>query len=327
MKLSVIIPTYDGEARVGETIRSITESCPRQEALEIIVVDDGSPVPIRLPDLGVWAGEARLVRLNENGGRARACNAGIAAARAPVVVILDDDMSVATGTLEGHLAAHEEAASKLAIVGRIEASGGHFRGRFGAFLMRQEEERHKRLRARASKLRFEDCLTGHFSALRQTLQCVGGYSESFSRYGFEDIELAWRLREAGVSLVYDENLVTTHRSDHASFGKACRRQVDTGVMARVFADESDAREVDLFLRIGGMPRERGDSRFRRLMSMTHTFTRRTPSLLRPALLTISRLIARASSVCLSDRLLHAVYLLVLDMHYAAGIASTERRKT
>ena len=96
--VSVVIPVF--EAR--ETLKAALASVAAQtlQPLEILVVDDASPVPPDVP------APARTLRAPRNRGPAAARNLGIAAARGRFVAFLDaDDL-----WLPGKLAAQAEAA-------------------------------------------------------------------------------------------------------------------------------------------------------------------------------------------------------------------------
>jgi glycosyltransferase involved in cell wall biosynthesis len=84
---SVIIPTYNRAKLIGRAVRSALAAI--DEGDEIIVVDDGSAddTPRRIAAFG---SKVRYIR-TENGGVARARNVGIAAARCPMITLLDSD--------------------------------------------------------------------------------------------------------------------------------------------------------------------------------------------------------------------------------------------
>lgn len=88
--VSVIIPAYNAESTIAETLASVRAQT--YQALEIIVVDDGSTDGTQ--DI-VWkmaSAEPRLhVICQENGGVARARNAAIAAARGEWIATIDAD--------------------------------------------------------------------------------------------------------------------------------------------------------------------------------------------------------------------------------------------
>jgi cellulose synthase/poly-beta-1,6-N-acetylglucosamine synthase-like glycosyltransferase/peptidoglycan/xylan/chitin deacetylase (PgdA/CDA1 family) len=88
--ISVLIPAYN-EARVIESsVRRVLAS--EHEALEVIVIDDGSSDETSAIVASAFAGEERVKLLTAaNGGKARALNQGLALARGAIVVALDAD--------------------------------------------------------------------------------------------------------------------------------------------------------------------------------------------------------------------------------------------
>ncbi len=202
-ELSVVIPSRDGADRLPETLRSIAT----QHAgfpVEVVVVDDGSAdgtAEAASRATLAW-GPPRVLRRERPGGRAAACNLGVKSARGEIVLILDDDMSLAPGALETHRSFHV-AANGAAALGRIVLAPPPGRPTcFTRFLEREETFRETRLIERARDLPFPLCLTGHFSAPRSVLVEAGGFDETIRRYGFEDIELGYRLKQRGVRLAY-----------------------------------------------------------------------------------------------------------------------------
>ncbi|MDX2259998.1 MAG: glycosyltransferase family 2 protein [Hyphomicrobiaceae bacterium] len=87
--VSVVIPAFGRPASLAAAVRSAAAQRDlAPESLEIVVVDDASPAPVRLPE---DVRSARLVRLERNGGAAVARNAGIAASAGRFVAFLDSD--------------------------------------------------------------------------------------------------------------------------------------------------------------------------------------------------------------------------------------------
>ena len=87
--LSLVIPLYNEEGNVADLVREITLSLPG-EHLELILVDDCSTdatvsnIP-RQPFI-------RVLGFTENRGQSAAMHAGIMAATAPVIALLDGDL-------------------------------------------------------------------------------------------------------------------------------------------------------------------------------------------------------------------------------------------
>ena len=84
----MLVPCYDDGATVGKAVASIVED----EAVEVVLIDDGSRDPHTVAVLDDLAarGAVRLIR-QANGGVAAALRAGTAAATAPYVFILNSD--------------------------------------------------------------------------------------------------------------------------------------------------------------------------------------------------------------------------------------------
>lgn len=93
MRISVIIPVYNGEKYLRETIASVRgQTGPAGAEVEIIACDDGSTdgSAAMAESLG-----CRVLRL-DHGGISHACNAGLVAAGGDAVLFLDqDDLLVA----------------------------------------------------------------------------------------------------------------------------------------------------------------------------------------------------------------------------------------
>jgi glycosyltransferase involved in cell wall biosynthesis len=98
-EVSVIIPSF---GRQQQLMRAARSALAQDVDLELIVVDDGSPTPLRLD---LEPGRTVLVRLDVNSGAAAARNAGAAAARANWIAFLDSDDCWPAGSLRPRLAA------------------------------------------------------------------------------------------------------------------------------------------------------------------------------------------------------------------------------
>ena len=192
--------------------------------LEVIVVDnasaDGSPEAVaeRFP-------ATRVVANAENAGFARACNQGLALARAPLVLLLNSDALVRPGAVES-MAALLDARPGVGAVGpRTLAADGSVQVSFGPPLTPLNEWKQRRLvqgvRAR------EPAALGRAAALaalehepawlsascllarREALAGIGGFDEAFFLYE-EDVDLCRRLRQAGWALVFTPEAEVVH---------------------------------------------------------------------------------------------------------------------
>jgi len=108
--LSVIIPTFDRPEQTCRAVASVIGQGLGHE-LEVIVVDDGSRVPLD-PANGILAdARVRVIHRSSNGGAAAARNTGVAAARGDWLSFLDSDDWLLPGTLAARLefAQHQAA--------------------------------------------------------------------------------------------------------------------------------------------------------------------------------------------------------------------------
>jgi glycosyltransferase involved in cell wall biosynthesis len=323
IELSVVIPTYRGAHRLPETLAAVARAIGGEAAIEVVVADDGSPQPLDAAARQAGSTPVRWVANPTNRGPASTRNLGLHAARGQLVLFLDDDMSAGSELVQRHRAAHRNASGPLAVVGRIEPAASSFAGRFGEFLRAEEARRRERLIARAADVPFTEFLSGQFSAPRQLLIELGGFATAFTSYGFEDIELGWRLQRHGVACHYDDQAISLHRSDAATWRNHCLRHIAMGRMARVFSRLAQDPVVDRFLRVDGMRRSDQPSSFRRVMALIHQAARRTPRPLAPTALAAARAAVWMAERLASDRALFATYHLVRDMHYAVGLGADE----
>lgn len=211
MDISVVIPTYNRIDTLAEVLPTLLAQTLDASAYEIIVADskstDGTDAFLR--DLSAGSGSGRVRHLpGAYSGRAAARNAGIAAARAPLVMFTDADILASPQLLERHLAGHRAAEGKrVAVVGcelQVTSLADYRTQRD-----RPETRRplHPRSRTHVSWLYF---LTGNASVRRDDVEAVGKFDESFTGYGHEDLELGYRLEKSGVELRYDADAVNYH---------------------------------------------------------------------------------------------------------------------
>jgi GT2 family glycosyltransferase len=135
-----------------------------------------------------------------HGGRASAVNAGIAAATAPIVVLLDDDMEPVPTFLQSHLTAHRDGRRR-AVVGAapIRTVGEPAVVRY---VGRKFNRNLRRLSDPAHRMSYREFYSGNLSAPVDLLREIGLFDTSFRVYGNEDGDLALRLLQAGAELCY-----------------------------------------------------------------------------------------------------------------------------
>src|SRR5687767_9640047 len=102
MNISVIIPAYRAEATIHRALASVLKQTFKP--FEVIVVDDGSPVPLANIE-EQYDGTVKLYR-KKNGGAGSARNFGIDHSKGDFIAFLDADDYWEPEKLERQLALH-----------------------------------------------------------------------------------------------------------------------------------------------------------------------------------------------------------------------------
>ena len=88
-RLSVLVAAYNAEATVRETVESALSQT--ESRVEVVVVDDGSRIPVAEVLADVEDERLRITRHNRNRGLSAARNTGLELVRAPFLTPLDAD--------------------------------------------------------------------------------------------------------------------------------------------------------------------------------------------------------------------------------------------
>jgi dolichyl-phosphate beta-glucosyltransferase len=101
--LSIVIPAFNEETRVGPTLRDYVAYCRgRRLRSELIVVDDGSldRTSAVVNSAAAEFSEIRLIRLAENHGKGHAVRSGVVNARGKLVLFADADGATPLSEIE-----------------------------------------------------------------------------------------------------------------------------------------------------------------------------------------------------------------------------------
>jgi len=200
-EICVVVPTYQRRASVLRLLGAFSSQTLSAERFEIVVAIDGSTDGTR-EAIDALSTPFRLrTHWQSNRGRAAACNAGVRLSEAEVIVILDDDMVPVPGFLAAHLASHGSDRA-LGVLGAVPIAFDETSPPVVRYVGRSFNSHLDRLAAQGRATTVRDFYSGNFSIERRTLLSVGGFDDAFHEYGNEDVELAIRLRQAGVELLY-----------------------------------------------------------------------------------------------------------------------------
>lgn len=218
--LDVIIPVYNGRAVIDRTLTGLLEqdgldACCRR----IIVVDDGSCDDTAEVVQAFDEERIHLVRLQMRSGRAAACNAGVAASTADVVLFLDADCRPLHPDLLCRHARILADGHDLSF-GPVTANGSDFWGRYARVVAAEREKR---------------VASGDYTALtscnlamrRSVFERCGGFHEGYRHYGFEDRDLIASLLPLNMRLHYDPEAAVLHAA-RTSVAALCRKMEESG---------------------------------------------------------------------------------------------------
>ena len=225
--LSVVILNYNAAAHVGRCLASLPDGC---EGLtyETIVVDNASPRP-GIDEVVAGYPDVRLVRRRRNDGFSAGMNTGIRSARAPAILILNPDTTLAPGAASAMVAflrAHPDAGvigpRLLNDDGTLQLSCRRFPD-FTTALFNRYSVLTRLLPANRFSSRYlmtdfdharmadVDWLSGAAMLLnRRALERVGLFDERYF-FAVEDVDLCRRMHAAGYRVVYLPGATVTHR--------------------------------------------------------------------------------------------------------------------
>lgn len=235
--IGVIIPTYNR----AEALLSCLHHLERQTTtnFEVIVIDDGSTdfTAQLLKEYQLHTPLHLHCIRQDNSGPARARNVAISALRAPICLMIGDDIFASPLLISKHLELHQKRpAMPVAAVGLTRWSDS---GQTVTAFMHWLEEG-------GIQFAYSDLLSGvlpnwrHFYTSNLSLKTKflrdNPFNESFTMAAVEDIELGYRLElQRGLEVVFIPEALADHLHP-TSFRQACRRMFNVGMSMRRFYD-------------------------------------------------------------------------------------------
>jgi glycosyltransferase involved in cell wall biosynthesis len=220
--VSVVIPTRNRKAPVQRLLRALADDVSAPP-FEVIVVDDGSA--------DGTAGTLRQLVLpypltiieEQRNGPASARNVGARAARADVLLFLDDDVEPLPGTVAAHAECHRADASVIGI-GDLPPVV-HDASFFGIILRGWWEMMLFDMRKPGHRFGMQNLLTGHVSIRRARFDGLGGFDPRLRCH--EDWEFGYRALVAGLRLQFVPGAIARHH-ETTDLARAFERKFEEG---------------------------------------------------------------------------------------------------
>jgi GT2 family glycosyltransferase/glycosyltransferase involved in cell wall biosynthesis len=210
--VSVIVVNWNGHEHLEACFRSLLASDYPADKLEIVCVDNGSSdgsadfVRQTFP-------RVQVVALDRNLGFTGGNEAGVAASRGEVLAFFNNDMRVAPDTVTRLVAALDggracAAARVLSWNGRqidflrgsLNFEGRGFQDFYGEPATGERQTSADTFFANG----------GAFAVSRDAYTRAGGFDPALFAY-YDDVDLGWRLRLAGASIIVEDKAVVWHR--------------------------------------------------------------------------------------------------------------------
>ncbi|MEO1297785.1 MAG: glycosyltransferase [Cyanobacteria bacterium J06636_16] len=199
VSISVVIPVYNGGNSFKQCLESIAASVRAPD--EVIVVSDGDTD-------GSWqvaeAAGAKVLRLPNSGGPARARNVGAKAAQSDILFFIDADVTVHPETIDRVEQIFQQQPELAALIGSYDDAPGA-----DNFLSQYKNLFHHYTHQVSSET--ASTFWGACGAIRRSaFQAVDGFDEGYRKPCIEDIELGYRLKRAGYSIRLCKDIWVKH---------------------------------------------------------------------------------------------------------------------
>ena len=220
-RIAVVVPFYEQHAELSLLLTALELQDYPSELVEVVIADDGSSATPR-PDADL---DVTVVRQDRNGFRAAAArNLGAGATSAPILCFLDADTYPEPDYLRRIVRLPSVLPDALVVGRRRHArldgwTPGRLRAWWSGGPAPTEVEEPRWLRDGYDRSRrlldvdhrsYRYVISSVMCCGRELFDDIGGFDESFTRYGGEDWELAHRAVSSGAVLHHEPCAVAWH---------------------------------------------------------------------------------------------------------------------
>ena len=200
IRISIIVPVFNNPRDLAECLTGLSAAlCP---GAEIIVVDDASTDDT--PTVPLQFG-ARVLQLAQNSGPAAARNYGARYAQGDILFFVDADVVITPAAVDRVLLVFAEHPEVAAVFGSYDAQP-----RAAGVVSRYRNLLHHFVHQHGNT-EAATFWAGCGAIRRAVFQELGGFdAQRFPLPSIEDIELGYRLRQAGHRILLDKTLQGTH---------------------------------------------------------------------------------------------------------------------
>jgi GT2 family glycosyltransferase len=204
-EISIVIPVYGQIHYLLNCLDSLWQHVSKY-SVEILVMDDASPASWKMGGLAAipWI---KCVTTPENLGFVKNCNHGASLARGRYLVLLNSDTRVVSGWLDS-LVETFEAHPKAALVGSklhygdgsLQECGGTVWRDGSAWNCGRGGDPNNPIFSHARQVDY--CSGASIAIAREAWKQVGGFDIAYAPAYYEDVDIAFRLRQSGHEIWY-----------------------------------------------------------------------------------------------------------------------------
>lgn len=234
--LSVVIPAYKKDS-LFFVLDGIKKQVLPKEFFEVIIVDDFSPMNIKkevLKQKKLFDFGLKIFRNSKNEKPAYSRNRGIKESSGGIILFLGDDIIPNKNLFKIHLEKHKENPQEnIAVLGYVTWSK---KIKITPLMEWLENGGPQNAYPEIKDKKWVSCnyfYGANISLKKDFLLKNGLFNEGFKKYGFEDIELGYRLQKRGLKILYEKKARGFHR--HKIFlDDVLKRMKDIGENAVFF---------------------------------------------------------------------------------------------
>jgi glycosyltransferase involved in cell wall biosynthesis len=225
---SIVLINRDDPRHLKNCLKSLRSLKYSTDAFEVIIVDDGSSIPLeqQIDFVLDFVHSFHYIVLTHDSCRSRARNLGASFAKYPVLVFVDGDQ-VITPDLLTHYSEYinkNPSGARVVLGTRVDLlpwqqdaclaslDDNSYTTKFLPLLRHTKDPKvmlleYLNLTFAAMPENWSLFISCNFMIFKDTFENAGGFDERFKTWGFEDTEFAYRLAQQGVVLDFMDNKV------------------------------------------------------------------------------------------------------------------------
>lgn len=268
LQFSIIIPTFNKKQSLGFVLAAIFSQNYPKSKYEVIVVDDGSSdgtwklVEKIKPNCNFkyiyWPRRnikpkkeyQKWARFYNRVGPAR--NIGIKHSRGDIILFNDADILMARDCLEKHSRYHHRDRN-IIVRGFRMLLPKTFKpdlikvkniSSFENIVKPEKPADERKIHCRfydLSEEGWQRVATPNLSIRKEHLEKIGGFSRDFVFWGFEDVDLGYRLKRSGLRLIWDDKIKVYHlyhlRESGSKFNDLMAFKIGANILYNKYLDD------------------------------------------------------------------------------------------